>query len=694
MASSLIRLGAAGASEQSDMSDKQGVQSLNDIENAWIPLTDGCRLAARMWMPQGAEAAPVPAILEYIPYRKRDFTRQRDESMHPWFAANGYAAIRVDMRGSGDSDGILHDEYLLQEQDDAIEVIAWIARQPWCTGKIGMMGKSWGAFNSLQVAARRPPELKAIIAVMGTDDRFEEDIHYSGGCLLSDNISWGAIMQMFNARPPDPNIVGPRWREMWLERLEAERFWPEIWLQHQMRDEYWKHGSVCTDYAAIACPVWIWGGWADGYRDTPFRLAGQLQAPHKVTMGPWAHLYPHQGVPGPAVGFLQEALRWWDQFLKGKETGVTREPPYRFYVMDSARPAPYYAKRDGRWIAEDKWPSPNMVIRSYALNAERLEIEATAEQALSLASPQTTGLAAGEWGSFGIAGDLPADQRLDSFGSLEFRSEPLAEGFDVVGNAEVILHLAADKPDAFLAVRLIDVAPDGSAALVARGLLNLRHRDSREQPTALVPGKRYEVKVRLNGMAYSFPRGHRLMVAISNAYWPLVWPSPEPVALTIYSGVSQLRLPVRQPQSGDAELAALPEPVAQAPSPVTGLRKGRSERSATIDQISGEVSHHVLIDGDVFGGWGKVRLDDIDLEMRHEYERTQSIRPDDPNSASYSMSQCYELRRGAWHITLKTQTDVTSTARAFNLYAWVEAYEADRLVSRKEWKAALPRKVV
>src|ERR1700758_5283441 len=137
------------------------LHSVDEIENLWILLSDGCRLAARVWLPVGAETNPVPAILEYLPYRKRDFTRRRDESMHPWFAARGYVCIRVDMRGSGESDGIMHDEYLRQEQDDALEVIAWIARQPWCCGVVGMMGKSWGAYNSLQIAARRPPQLKA-----------------------------------------------------------------------------------------------------------------------------------------------------------------------------------------------------------------------------------------------------------------------------------------------------------------------------------------------------------------------------------------------------------------------------------------------------------------------------------------------------------------------------------------------------
>ena len=261
------------------------------IENLWITLSDGCRLAARLWLPADAETNPVPAILEYLPYRKRDFTRRRDESMHAYFAAHGYVGVRVDMRGSGDSDGIMHDEYLLQEQDDALEVIAWIARQPWCSGSVGMMGKSWGAYNSLQIAARRPPELKAVISVMGTDDRYAECIHYSGGALLNDNFWWGCIMQLFNARPPDPQIVGDRWRSLWLERLQAEEFWPNIWLQHQHLDAYWKHASVCFDYAAIECPVWFWGGWADLYRDSPLRLSQHLQVPHKVTVGPWAQSF-------------------------------------------------------------------------------------------------------------------------------------------------------------------------------------------------------------------------------------------------------------------------------------------------------------------------------------------------------------------------------------------------------------------
>jgi len=553
------------------------------------------------------------------------------------------------------------------------------------------MGKSWGAYNSLQVAARRPKALKAIIAVMGTDDRFAECIHYSGGCLLNDNFWWGCIMQIFNARPPDPQIVGERWREMWLERLEAERFWPEIWLEHQQLDEYWKHGSVCFGYDAIACPTWFWGGWADLYRDTPLRLAKNLRVPHRVTVGPWGHLYPHEGSPKPAAGFLQEALRWWDHWLKGRDTGVMQEPPHHFYMMDSVQPAPYYAERAGRWVAEKEWPSPRIQVRAFAVNADGLGVSAGDEQALLLASPQSTGLASGEWGSFAVPGDMPGDQRLDAFGSLQFDSEPLLERVEILGNVRAILELAADRPHAFIAARLIDVAPNGDATMVARGFLNLTQRDGRDAPRPLQQGQRYRVEVQLTGTAYSFPAGHRLRLALSNAYWPIVWPSPEPVSLTVFTGTSELLLPIRAPESSPDTSPPYLEPVTAIPSPMTVLRKGRVERSVSIDQITQEVRHRLYIDGGVFGDCGKFRLDDIDMEMSHVFERIYSIKPDDPNSARAEMTQSYEMGRAGWQVKIDAGAEMTSTASTFELNAWVEAYENGKSVFRREWRKSIPR---
>ena len=270
-----------------------------EIENLWIPMPDGARLAARMWLPVDARKNPVPAILEYIPYRKRDFMRLRDEPIHRYFAGHGYAAIRLDLRGSGDSDGVLEDEYTRQEIDDAVAAIDWIAAQPWCTGGVGMMGISWGGFNSLQVAARRSPKLKAVITLCAADDRYADDAHFMGGCLLNENLQWGGILWHTNVYPPDPDIVGERWREMWQNRIEEARLFPALWLGHQRRDDYWRHGSVCEDYGAVQCPVYAIGGWADGYSNAIPRLLAGLSAPTKGLIGPWAHTFPHAGVPGP-----------------------------------------------------------------------------------------------------------------------------------------------------------------------------------------------------------------------------------------------------------------------------------------------------------------------------------------------------------------------------------------------------------
>jgi putative CocE/NonD family hydrolase len=228
---------------------------VRDIEHTVIAVRDGVKLAARLWLPHGAEAQPAPAILEYIPSRKRDGTRLRDEPMHRWFAGHGYAAVRVDLRGSGESEGLLLDEYSPQEQDDALDVIAWIAAQPWCDGRVTMMGKSWGGFGALQVAALRPPALVAVIAVCASDDRYADDAHYMGGCLLTENLTWGAMLFTLAAQPPDPEITGPRWRAAWQERLDALPLFAAEWLGHPARDAYWRHGSVCEDWSAIRCPV-------------------------------------------------------------------------------------------------------------------------------------------------------------------------------------------------------------------------------------------------------------------------------------------------------------------------------------------------------------------------------------------------------------------------------------------------------
>jgi len=674
-------------------------RAIQELDPVWIPLSDGCRLAARMWLPEDAEREPVPAILEYIPYRRRDFTAQRDALLHPYVAGHGYACVRVDMRGSGDSDGVLTDEYLPLEQEDALEVIAWIAAQPWCTGAVGMIGNSWGGFNALQVAARRPPALRAIITSCSTDDRYADDIHYMGGCLLGDNMRWASTMFAHNSRPPDPAVVGPRWRAMWLERLRGSGLWIDTWLRHQRRDAFWRHGSVCEDFGAIQCPVYAVGGWADGYSNAIPRLMRGLAVPRRGLIGQWAHRYPHMALPGPAVGFLQLAVRWWDRWLKGVGPGLDDEPLLRVFVQESVPPAHTYAERQGRWVAETAWPSPRVEPRWLVLQPSRLDPAPqgpgvgarpaeTAEVALTLCSPQTVGLYAGRWCPHGLGPDLPVDQRFEDGGSLVFDTAPLDDRLEILGAPVLELALAADRPVALVAARLCDVAPDGAATRVSYGLLNLTHRESHAAPEPLLPGQRYRVRLQLNDVAQAFPPGHRIRLALSTAYWPTAWPPPEPVTLTVFTGASRLCLPVRSADAADAVLPPLPALDLPAALRTTTLEPGRHGRTVLHDVAAGLTTLELLQDS------GTYRLDDIDLTVRAVTTERYAIRPDDPLSARAEVAWVVRLRRGEWHVETRTRTVLTGTRDAFRLQATLDAFEGDARAFCQSWDREIPRDLV
>jgi uncharacterized protein len=662
-------------------------------EHIWITLSDGCRLGARLWLPERAGQEPVPAVLEYIPYRKRDGTRARDEPMHGYFAEAGYAAVRVDMRGSGESDGHLADEYLKQEQDDAIEVIAWIAAQPWCTGAVGMMGKSWGGFNALQVAARRPPALKAIITVCSTDNRYTDDVHYMGGCVLNDNLWWGSIMLAFQARPLDPQIVGPSWRQRWLERIESLPFFPALWLAHQRYDEYWKHGSLCEDFAAIERPVLAVGGWADSYTNAVPRLLAGLKVPRLGIIGPWGHIYPQDGVPGPAIGFLQEAVRWWDHWLKRRDTGIMREPMLRAYLEDSVAPESTRTAMPGRWVGEATYPSPDIQSKPLYLRPDRSLGERSGDRReFSIRSPQSHGQAAGEWMGAGCVGEHPTDQRLDDGGALVFETPALDGEMAVLGFPRLSLELSADAPVAQLAVRLSDVAPDGRATRVSYQVLNLTHRNGHEHPEPLEPGRSYTIGVTLNACGHRFSAGHRIRLSIGTAYWPIVWPAPYPATLTVRTGDSLLELPVRQ--GGDASPAVAFEPPARgASAPMTQIGKGLIRRYSQQDHVSGETTYVTETVGGLFGE-GILRFDEIGTELSQSIKRELTIRDDDPLSARYVIMQSFEMGRERWRTSVRTRTEMRSDRNNFYLSGNLTAFENGNAVAERAWSETIARDLV
>ena len=433
-----------------------------------------------------------------------------------------WAARALDrpVKWTGDrAEGLMSDEYTQQELDDAVSVINWLAEQPWCNGNIGMQGISWGGFNSLQVAAMQPAPLKAIITLCSTVDRYADDIHYKGGCLLNENFGWGSTMWAYSSRSPDPALRPDDWREIWLDRLENEPFLAGEWLKHQRRDAYWKHGSVCEDFSAIKAKVLAVGGWGDAYKNAVPQLVEQVGA--KGIVGPWVHKYPHFAVPEPRIGFLQEAQRWWDKWLKGIETGVEDDADYRAYVMDGVRPKAWYDVRPGRWSAR-KGPATD--VASLKLGAGGTLGKGSAFEAL-VASPAHCGAAAGEYCAIWLGPEMPSDQRVDDAFSATFTGEALRDDIEIIGAPEVTLTLSADRPQGQVCVRLNHIHPDGASARISYGVLNLTHRDSHEDPEAMPVGEAVEITLKLDHIAYKVPRGHKIAVAVSSAYWPLIWPA-------------------------------------------------------------------------------------------------------------------------------------------------------------------------
>ena len=654
-----------------------------ETEDMGIVMSDGVRLSARVWMPADAGTHPVPAVLEYIPYRKRDGTLPRDEMMHPYFAGHGYAAVRVDMRGNGDSEGLMTDEYTIQELADACEVIEWLAAQPWCTGAVGMMGKSWGGFNCLQTAFLQPPALKAVVSVCSTSDRFADDIHYKGGCLLGENFGWGAVMLSYSSRPPDP-LLRPDWREMWLSRLEAEPWLAPRWAEFQEKSDYWKHGSIGEDWAQNQVPIQIWGGWADNYMNTVAKIVGNVPG-SKGIVGPWVHQYPHTAVPGPKVGFLDEALRWWDRWLKGVPNGADADPEYRVWMMDSEAPDASARARAGHWVAgglsegveRQVWP---LVDASGALPRAPGYLSKY-ERDWVIASPQHLGMDAGEFFPMGLNAEMPGDQAADDALSLCFDGAVLEEGLSLMGAARLSLRVASDRPLGFVVARLCDVAPDGSSVRIAHGMLNLCHRYSMEEPSVLVPGQVYDVAFDLDQMAYRVAKGHHLRLALSNAYWPFVWPSPEAGRLTVESG--SLDLPLHE---GGGTWEA---PVAQHAKPWAHrvIRPGKTTRRVERDLIAGTRAMVVVDD-----------LGDVE-NLTHGLATGETMTErweigEDPLSAVATHTWEQRLSRGGWSVRTEAWAEMTATATHLRMKARLVAYEGDREVFRRDWVDTVARRFV
>ena len=615
-------------------------------DRIWITVRDGIRLAADLYMPP-AGGAPAPAIIEALPYRKDDLTSgSHSEDYLRMSSEGGFVMCRIDVRGTGSSEGRATDEYPVVELDDMADAIAWLSAQPWCNGNVGMFGYSYSGFNSLQVACERPPQLKAICAIYATDDRYTDDVHYQGGALKAiDQIDYCHYMTTCNAMPPVPAVWGDGWIDEWRARIDEHEPWILRWLEEQHDGPYWHHGSLRPGYDRIQCATMLVGGWADGYRNNSFRTFEALQCSKALLMGPWSHAAPARSTPGPRIDLVPEMIRWFDHHLRGTDNGVSSEPPIRVFMREATAPQPDLAMVNGSWRAETTWPAPSSAIGVRSVLGAGID---------TLVVRPDVGTAAWNTCAGGLPWGQPLDQREDDAWSLTYDWDDVA-GMSILGHPALLVRVAADQPVASLSAKLCDVAPDGTSALITRGFLNLTHRQSSTDPTPLTPGSFEEVTVSIDAAAWVFTPGHRLRLSLNGVDWPNSWVPPHPVTLQIDRGSLHLQLPT---VSGDG--AALPTFTLPAPSALSADEPASPDDVATEWKVERDVLARTTTARTLYGGPSEGR----DSCKQHEtYRGEVGVSLTDPGSSWALATTRYEL---AWpegtamvvsHMQLRSDTD-------------------------------------
>ena len=643
--------------------------SVKTVRNALVPMRDGVRLAADITRPDADGS--FPAIMGYSPYHKPTAAAYASARQH--FAERGYVAVEFDLRGTGDSEGASLDMYAPEEIQDGHDMIEWIAAQPWCDGNVGMCGISYGGVVCWQVAMQAPPHLKAIIVRSGTDDAYT-DWTYPGGsprpfCFEQ----YAPQMTAQNFAPPNPELCGERWAEIWEQHLQNNVPWGLGFIKHQLDGPYWRSRSIRPDYGRVKCPVFVIGGWADWYPTPLLRAFENLTVPKRALIGPWGHYWPESGLPGPRIDGRRECLKWFDQWLKGEDTGVLDEPPVTVFVRKHIEPSATRVMDNGFWRAEAEWPparNEDRPLYLHSTGALSPKPEATpAPNCGTLKYDPAVGMASGRH----ARPPLPMDQRPDEAYSLTYMTVPLEQDLELIGRPRAILHVSSTTNVTAFSVKLCDVAPDGTSALVTKGYLNATHRSSHSEPSPLEPGKVYELDVELLALAYVFEAGHRIRVAIASSDFPDAWPTPKPCTNTVYYGSelpSQIILPATPAQS-----PKLPEPDLRPsevplPAPEAVLKP---DVTVTRDLIDGTATiNQMLAEG-----------------------CTSSFTVSSKEPAKAIAKATY--RRAAAHpggkVAVETQCITASDSAAFHHLVDVAIEVNDKLHFQKSWSESVPREL-
>jgi putative CocE/NonD family hydrolase len=647
---------------------------------AWITTADRTRLAARLWLPL---RTPAPVLLEALPYRMDDLTASYASEYERLCTEGGFAVCRLDIRGTGSSEGVASDEYTKEEHADIVEVIAWLAAQEWSNGRVGMYGTSWSGFNSIQVACERPPALGAIVPIYATDDRYTDDVHYMGGALKAvDLVDWELYMAACNLLPPVPAVFGEGWREEWARRAKRTEPWLLRWLDEQVDGPYWRHGSLRPGYERIVCPTMIVAGWADGYRNNTFRTFEALRCPKRLLIGPWSHMSQATSLPGPHIDLVPELQRWFGRWLRDDRNGIDEEPPIVVFARRSTRPAADLPELRGEWRAEAGWPPDRLretLLRPQGTGADEIHVRGDVGRTAWISC-------AGKlpWGQ-------PGDQRPDDAYSLLYDWDPLESELEVMGYPRLRATVTSSRPVSYLSARLCDVFPDGTSALVTRGILNLTHRDGHEVPLPLEPGRAVAVEIELEATSWIFEVGHRVRLSLAGSDWPNVWPPPAGGVLLVDRPSLELRLPTLD---GPGSLPAPTLP------PSTGSDTHAAEPDGEQPPLVWKFETDVIAgETRAITSYGYRYSSEFGAEVEERYDGAVGVSADDPGRAWARGTTVYRISWPETEVRTQARLHLRSDADAYHVVLDVVAEEiggeiesaADRYERRFE--RTIPRRL-
>jgi len=667
------------------------------IDNIWIPLSDGCKLAAKIFKPDFSEKVRVPAILEYIPYRKNDYTSVQDYAVHNFFAGHGYVSVRVDMRGSGESEGLLLDEYLKQEQQDGYEVVNWLSKQVWCSGNVGMIGFSWGGITSMQVASLNPKGLKAIIPVTSSVDRYYDDAGYFLGCLVGQTIGWGVEMDSLSTRPPDPDIVGNKWKKIWKNRLKNTPPYVPIWLNHQEKDKYWLQGTISKNYNLIKCPVFATGGWADCWPNTVGRLVKNLNTNVKGISGPWGHNYSCFAKPGPQIDFLNECIRWWDKWLKKKNNGVEKDPKITAFIRKSMKPNPLGVDRPGYWIKESSWPPKSTINKNFYFNETKLinSKSTSNNKFVTFSSPQNTGYGSGEYMPWFVAGEgpeLPTDQKIDDSKSLTFETDILNEDFKILGSPTLKLKVSSDQDCGMVAARICEINQDGSSHLVTFGIINFAQRKGRERNLKVTKNIFYDILINLNDTGYEFSKGNKIRVSLSTSYWPMAWPLPKSFKLKLNLNECILKLPKNLLKKDRKNLVKFKKPVSAEFRKTIQIKKPLKRFRKIIEDKEKDESVFEIFHDASWIGPGLLKILDNGMTLQSFVNQKFTIKINNPLSAVANYKHEHIMIKNKFNVRMVILTNISCDKKYFYYDYLLQAFNNNKKYYTKKINKKILRK--